>query len=536
MKKLKIFFAFFMISHLAFGQNWQWAKKIGGTDVEIGSAKLDANNSIYCSGWFRNNCYFDNDTLFSLGYDDLFLAKYDASGNELWAKRFGGNNPFNSNEYVTDYLIDNASNCLYYTGTFYGTLNIDSYSVISGGGLDMFLAKFDFAGNCLWLKKAGSISDDRPATVSLDALGNIFWTGVLANNGFFETSSLDKGVFLSKIDTNGNLIWARNEITGGYATQIKIIDNYMILSGVAENDTTVIDTANLISQHIGGIFLVKLDTTGNFISGRKFESNLASFITGFELDGSNNIYAVGQFTDSLIIDVDTLTNNAIADMFFAKFDNNYNLVWVNQSHANGAYGANIGSITKDFDDNFYLAGYFGGNATFGTFNINSSITKDMFLARYDQNGDCIGIRHFGEAESGQVNVDSNGDLIVSGNFIGSVNIGSTTLSSSGLIDIFFAKSDAITGIGDREIDPKNSLIIYANPNAGKCNITVPDDFVHEKNLTLSIFDNTGKLIQQKTLEMNDGKIKISLEEESKGIYNVTLSNKKKSYNGKIVFE
>jgi hypothetical protein len=65
---------------------------------------------------------------------------------------------------------------------------------------------------------------------------------------------------------------------------------------------------------------------------------------------------------------------------------------------------------------------------------------------------------------------------------------------------------------------------------------VPDEFLHEKNLVLSIFDNTDKLIQQKTLEMNEGKIKVSLEAEAKGIYNVTLSNGKKSYGGKIVFE
>ena len=65
---------------------------------------------------------------------------------------------------------------------------------------------------------------------------------------------------------------------------------------------------------------------------------------------------------------------------------------------------------------------------------------------------------------------------------------------------------------------------------------MPDDFVNEKNLVLSIYDNTGKLIQQKTLEMDDGNIKLNLEQEAKGVYNIVLSNKKKSYNGKIVFE
>ena len=104
-------------------------------------------------------------------------------------------------------------------------------------------------------------------------------------------------------------------------------------------------------------------------------------------------------------------------------------------------------------------------------------------------------------------------------------------------DVFIAKLDVFTGVEEGEgRTANNQLIIYANPTTGKSNITVPDDFVNEKFLTLSIYDNIGKLIQQKTLEMNDGKIELNLESEAKGIYNVTLSNKKKSYNGKIIFE
>ena len=82
----------------------------------------------------------------------------------------------------------------------------------------------------------------------------------------------------------------------------------------------------------------------------------------------------------------------------------------------------------------------------------------------------------------------------------------------------------------------NQLIIYANPTTGKCNINVPDEFLNEPNLTLSIFDNSGKLIQQQKLEMIENKIKLDLDAEAKGIYTALLSNGKKSYSGKIVFE
>ena len=93
-----------------------------------------------------------------------------------------------------------------------------------------------------------------------------------------------------------------------------------------------------------------------------------------------------------------------------------------------------------------------------------------------------------------------------------------------------------TGIGGEGRLANNQLIIYANPNAGKCNITIPDEFQNEANLSLYIFDSNGKLIQQIPVQMNENQVKLNLEAEAKGIYNVTLSNGISSFKGKIVFE
>jgi hypothetical protein len=83
---------------------------------------------------------------------------------------------------------------------------------------------------------------------------------------------------------------------------------------------------------------------------------------------------------------------------------------------------------------------------------------------------------------------------------------------------------------------KHQLIIFPNPAIGKYNIMLPYEFLNERELTLNIFDNTGKLIGQNTPEIIDGKIKVSLEAEARGIYNAILSNGRKTYSGKIVFE
>ncbi|GAB4291504.1 MAG: hypothetical protein Kow0068_16780 [Marinilabiliales bacterium] len=109
--------------------------------------------------------------------------------------------------------------------------------------------------------------------------------------------------------------------------------------------------------------------------------------------------------------------------------------------------------------------------------------------------------------------------------------------SQGYEDFLIAKLDTTTGSNEENIKTyPTQLIIYANPNNGKCNIKIPEDFINEQNLTLYIYDNSGKLLQQTKFEMNEEEIKLNIEKEAKGVYNVVLSNGKKVYKGKIVFE
>jgi len=546
-KQIIVIVILFLITELSFGQGWLWAKQIGSSSGVQGGARIDANNNIYCSGVFSTNCYFNSDTLNALGYNDIFLAKFDSTGNEIWAKRIGGNNPYNVDEWFGESVIDNNNSCLYFSGDFSGSLTINGHTVNSSGGLDMFLAKFDLAGNCLWLKKAGSSGDDGSGVLCLDAIGNIYFTGQLENNGTFDTINLSKGIFLSKLDPNGNILWARNEISGGFpqtgCSKIQILNNNILISGVAGNNTIMIGTTPLISTNQVDGFLARLDLNGNCIKAKRFGGHSPNYAGDFVTDVNNNIYLSGIFGDTLVIDNTILTiHNANSDMFFCKLDSAFNLVWIRQSYSTGAYGAHANGVVKDSDGKFYITGFFSGNANFGIFNINASVTKDFFIARYDENGICIGIRHFGEAEAGSIatgsiNIENNGDIIVGGNFINTINIGNTILTSHGSTNMFFAKATAITGIvGPPKNMTNNQLIIYANPTTGKCNINVPDEFLNEPNLTLSIFDNSGKLIQQQKLEMIENKIKLDLDAEAKGIYTALLSNGKKSYSGKIVFE
>src|SRR5665213_2796949 len=113
-------------------------------------------------------------------------------------------------------------------------------------------------------------------------------------------------------------------------------------------------------------------------------------------DASGNIYMAGMFRDSSIIfGSDTLKNTSFDtnDVFLVKYDSNGNVLWARS--AGSTYYDYATSIATDASGNVYLTGYFGGTAmVFGADTlINTHLYYyDIFLAKYDSSGNIIWVR------------------------------------------------------------------------------------------------------------------------------------------------
>jgi len=192
--------------------NHLWSKRFGGIDDDRGrSISVDSSDNVYITGYFNSSKIdFGGGALTNAGYDDIFLAKFDSSGNHLWSKKFGGNDY----DYGYSVSVDSSGN-VYITGTFYSsTIDLGGGALTNAGGWDIFLAKFDSNGNYLWSKKFGGNDYDYGYSVSVDSSGNVYITGT------FYSSTIDLGggaltnaggwdIFLAKFDSNGNHLWSK---------------------------------------------------------------------------------------------------------------------------------------------------------------------------------------------------------------------------------------------------------------------------------------------------------------------------------------
>ncbi len=525
-------------------QNWQWARQVGGNATQSydnGHVITDGAN-YYLYGTFSGTMILQTNTFTSNGNSDFYIIKYDPDGNELWAKAFGGNNGANQFESI-QCAYDSSSSTIYLSGSFWNNMLLGTFTLHGNEYYNNFIARMDLNGNFIWAKNAWTkntfslTNEDSPPSLYVRADGLIYLNANVIDTAFFDSFWVPPGGCMAKYDSNGNCIFLRHLFTLSPGTQggggINFMNNDLIFSG-SFKQTFTIDTATLVSNGDYDMFIARADSDGNILWIRQFGYSSIDVITFIDLDNSKNLYIAAGFKDSTSIN-GNIFYNSNPDILILKLDSSGNFVWGRQAFATGNIES-ANSIVSDAEGNCYVAGTFSGSATFGSSTISTSNLFDMFLTRYDSSGDCKGIEHFGKANCASVVINNAGLPVVAGTFANTVIIGSNTFTSSGPFDIYIAKHDEMTKIRELERGSNNQLIIYANPNQGKCNITVPDDFLKEKKLVLSIFDNSGKLIQEKTLEMNDEKIKLNLETEAKGIYNVSLSSKYKTYQGKIIFE
>ena len=174
--------------------NFIWAKQTGGgTDWGSGgSIVTDAAGNVYTSGTFMFVQDFDpGPAIFNLdgGYfRDIYITKFDADGNFIWAKAPEPNSPIHDIE--GGHIALDAAGNIYSTGDFFGTVDFDPGAGVFMlnsvcGDRDIFIWKLTNDGNFVWVKQIGGEGIDQGFGISVDQQGNVYTSGVFSNTVVF---------------------------------------------------------------------------------------------------------------------------------------------------------------------------------------------------------------------------------------------------------------------------------------------------------------------------------------------------------------
>ncbi len=373
------------------GGNVLWAKSAGGTSNEYGSSlATDASGNIIVTGAFSSpTIAFGTTTLTNAaaGRSDIFVVKYDAGGNVLWAKRAGGTEWDEGISVCTD-----ASGNVLLAGDFSSALisfGTNTFSTSSPISYDIFLVKYDTAGNVIWAKSEGGNNNDNTASICTDASGNILLTGFLNSSSMaLGTTTLNNAgggdYFLVKYNSGGNALWANSAGGTTFERGIGVCTDAggnIIVTGSFYGPSITIGTTTLTNQATANLFLVKYSSGGNVLWAKSEGGSSNVDVIGISTDANGNVLLTGEFTSpSITFGTSTFTNAGVSDFFLLKYNSGGNLLWAKSAGGNADDRGN--SVATDANGNIFVTGYFTSTIlAIGTTTLNRSVGLDIFLLK-----------------------------------------------------------------------------------------------------------------------------------------------------------
>ena len=299
-----------------------WSKEVeaSGGGQSRGVA-VDADGNVLVAGFFaKGTIDFDGIELSNSGGNDLFLAKYDPTGNRIWASGFGGSDTTVPHGIAVDGLGNS-----FVTGQFSGTLVIGDTTIFRTRGMDNFIAKFDSDGRGIWAKSAGGGgSTIIGGGIAVNGVGDCYITGTFKGLISFEGTTFEENgfsdLFVAKYDSRGVFQWARTAggdyFTYGLGIALDASGNCYV-TGISEDGASF----GAIHPTGSGAFVAKCDDVGNFLWVKVGEGS-SSGGRGISVDRNGGISVTGSFMGSVTFDGQNLDNRgdekANSDAFLLK--------------------------------------------------------------------------------------------------------------------------------------------------------------------------------------------------------------------------
>jgi hypothetical protein len=568
--KVLIVLSLIFLKQTTNAQQLNWVKRIGNVGFDDSYAlALDNNGNVYTAGSFSGTVDFNpgsttNNLTVTEGINiDAFISKLDSAGNYVWAINFGGR----GSDEVRAIKIDDSNN-IYVTGTFKDTADFDPgpnvYTLIPTGNESVFVAKYDSAGAFIWAQNIAASFHVYASGMDIDQAGNVYITGNFTDTVDFDpgpnvyqltTNTMYDGYIL-KLNSNGDFCWAKSigQLTFDMGYDVKTDDFGAVYTVGTFRLTVDFDPGpgiyNLTSNGSDDVFILKLDTAGNFIWAKSFGGTSFDYGRGLSIDPFGNVITTGSF--SSIVDfnpglgVFNISQISIGgeDIFVSKLDSAGNFLWAKQF---GGVGLGFGAYvsTNNIGDVF-TTGRFDGVTDFnpgpGVLNFTQVGLSgaDMYIVKLSPSGNFFWAKQIAGPlydYAYAIEPDALGNIYYTGFFEGTVDFDPNTpvynLISAGSHDIFVSKlGGTITSVQQQNFEDK--LMVYPVPAS--------DHIIIHTSLSpskLEMFDVNGRLfltVNKEELQFINYDLYLSTDTISNGIYFLKISDELHFSTQKIVVQ
>ncbi len=519
----KLFFICITCPYVLFAQNFNWVITHSPGNVSsystVKNISSDPAGNIYVTGGFGGTVDFDPGTgmqNFNSPGLGLYMQKLDPAGQLSWV------NTFTSAGSITAKKLKYYSNRIYATGSYFQTVDFDpgpgNTSINASRYADAYICKYTTGGNLLWAKTLGDSAAVSANDVFCDASGNVISGGHFIERGDFDpgtatyyitpTGTFD--VYISKLDSNGNFVWAKSfpGLGGEFLDAMDMDANgniYLCVSFSSSFDAdpglgaVMMNTTSVT----GATAIIKLDPNGNFVWAEQFGEGTTGYMNCYSITASaSGAAAVAGFYQG-DADFDPSAATAMhtaagsSDGFLLKLQPNGNLDFVN------FYGLpNTTNIVMNcrFDANgsLHATGYYSDSVRVGN-QLYTADTTGIFLTKLDAAGQIAWQGNMPGILSCNVypeaaHLAGSGEWLLGGNTVGQIDMdpGSssyplTTTSISG----FIVKLSGTFSVPEN--DAENNLLIYPNPSDGLVTLDFKNT-LPATDVIINVRDVSGRIV------------------------------------------
>lgn len=423
---------------------WQWAKSSGGTDRdEAELPAVDKYGNVTICGKFSDTAWFGTTSfLISSGNLDLFVARYDASGNFLWARKAGTTQ---NAEGLS--IASGPGGVVAVTGYFRGSLNFGTVTLPGTTSNDnFFIALYDSAGTLLWADQ-GVGGHIKGKGVEFDPNGDVLVTGHYEDSATFGSFTIYsagyQNAFLVKYSATGTCLWASygGGIYNAWASSVGVDSQGNSYITGAFKDTASFGVHTIITYGLNDVFLAKCSPAGNWIWARHAGGTNDDYGNGIEVDVYGHIAVTGSFFDTVFFSpAPQIVTHGAKDGFVAYYNPGGDCLWVNGF---GGTGEDKGiGVSTDNIGNVYVTGFIKYLGIFGPIQKPSVGIDDVCLAKYTRTGQILWVDLAGGTANDYgkgIQVYKQGVAYVAGYYEGTASFGNTVITSKGNRETYVAK-------------------------------------------------------------------------------------------------
>ncbi|MEZ6014935.1 MAG: hypothetical protein R3F49_07475 [Planctomycetota bacterium] len=411
-RRIVLYFPLFCaaLTSQASAQSPVWIRQLGTAGGEEGYALApDGSGGVFL-------CGFTGDSLGgpSAGGADCLLARFDAAGNQTWLIQFGTDR----DDWARAVAPDGAG------GVFVSGHTRGSLGGPSAGGLDVWLARFDPAGNQLWVRQFGTNFDEESSAAAADGLGGVWVCGQTQGN--LGGSNAGNGdAWLARFDGSGNQSWIRQLGSNAFDSALAVAFDQA--GGAFVGGKTRGELGGQNPNGSDDAWVAHYDGAGTQSWFRQLGTSAFDGVSGLAVAGAGGVFLTGVTRGDL-----GGVSGGSYDAWVALYDSGGGQVWIRQFGTSGDDRSN--AAAPDGLGGVYLGGYTDG--ALGGPNAGSA---DVWVALFDSAGNRTWVNQYG---SGSVDI---ANAVASDAAGGVYALGATTGSlggpHAGGSDVWLARDD-----------------------------------------------------------------------------------------------